>query len=217
MKGNVDHQVTCLATWQKAGKHYRPEPLEGRRVGCVLESLFLWVSKVEGRRAVLVPDPCLSGAAVFTVRKEAVICVCFHLSKQEQPPPSAQKYRGRQTPGFCTFLKTENKEQERKYTFEFLHLVRIGMSVWVYLGLDPSTPLFRDPQVIDRLSTWGIEFPLGVKSLWLFSKGWLHSWPGHELTTFTTTNATNTPPCTMDTEQPKNRQSSTLASSTRFT
>lgn len=55
-------------------------------MGCVLESLFLWVSKVEGRRAVLVPDPCLSGAAVFTVRKEAVICVCFHLSKQEQPP-----------------------------------------------------------------------------------------------------------------------------------
>lgn len=52
-----------------------------------MESLFLWVSKVEGRRAVLVPDPCLSGAAVFTVRKEAVICVCFHLSKQEQPPP----------------------------------------------------------------------------------------------------------------------------------
>lgn len=65
-------------------------------MGCVLESLFLWVSKVEGRRAVLVPDPCLSGAAVFTVRKEAVICVCFHLSKQEQPPPLCPKIQ-RQT------------------------------------------------------------------------------------------------------------------------
>lgn len=42
---------------------------------------------VGGRwRAVLVPDPCLSGAAMFTVRKEAVNCVCSHLGKTEQPP-----------------------------------------------------------------------------------------------------------------------------------
>lgn len=48
-----------------------------------------------GGGGVLVPDPCLSGAAMFTVRKEAVNCVCSHLSKKEQllsqpPPPQVQ-------------------------------------------------------------------------------------------------------------------------------
>lgn len=38
--------------------------------------------EVEG--GVLVPDPCLSGAAMFTVRKEAVNCVCSHLNMTEQ-------------------------------------------------------------------------------------------------------------------------------------
>lgn len=63
--------------------------LEGRRrrkVGYMSEKLFWWVSKAVGGRwrGVLVPDPYLSGAAVFTVRKEAVNCVCSHLSKMEQ-------------------------------------------------------------------------------------------------------------------------------------
>lgn len=68
-----------------------------------MESLFLWVSKVEGRRGVLVPDPCLSGAAVFTVRKEAVICVCFHLSKKEQPPPPPKNTEADRHQGFVHF------------------------------------------------------------------------------------------------------------------
>lgn len=43
---------------------------------------------------VPVPDPCLSGAAVFTVRKEAVSCVCppitkvqFVRTENRTPPP----------------------------------------------------------------------------------------------------------------------------------
>lgn len=62
--------------------------LEGwrRGVGYMSERLFWWVSKAVGGRwrGVLVPDPCLSGAAMFTVRKEAVNCVCSHLNKTEQ-------------------------------------------------------------------------------------------------------------------------------------
>lgn len=42
---------------------------------------------MEGGGGVLVPDPCLSGAAMFTVRKEAVNCVCSHLSMTEQLRP----------------------------------------------------------------------------------------------------------------------------------
>lgn len=58
-------------------------------MGCVLESLFLWVSKVEGRRAVLVPDPCLSGAAVFTYCEEGSCHLCLLPSEQAgaTPPP----------------------------------------------------------------------------------------------------------------------------------
>lgn len=62
-----------------------------RWVTCRRDS-FGWVSKAVGGRwrGVLVPDPCLSGAAMFTVRKEAVNSVCSHLSKTEQllTPPT---------------------------------------------------------------------------------------------------------------------------------
>lgn len=59
------------------------------------ERLFQWVSKAVGGRwrGVLVPDPCLSGAAMFTVRKEAVNCVCSHLSKTEQLLSHPPTYR----------------------------------------------------------------------------------------------------------------------------
>ena len=74
-----------------------------RWVTCRRDS-FGWVSMAVGGRwrGVLVPDPCLSGAAVFTVRKEAVNSVCSHLSKTEQlltpppppPPPTNTETRG---------------------------------------------------------------------------------------------------------------------------
>lgn len=67
---------------------------------------FRWASKAVGGRwrGVLVPDPCLSGAAMFTVRKEAVNCVCSHLSKTEQlllatPPPPPSGAEGDQCAG----------------------------------------------------------------------------------------------------------------------
>lgn len=65
-------------------------------------SLCMVSKAVGGRwRAVLVPDPCLSGAAMFTVRKEAVNCVCSHLGKTEQPPPTC---RDRERPVCGTFF-----------------------------------------------------------------------------------------------------------------
>lgn len=83
---------------------------------------FQWVSKAVGGRwrGVLVPDPCLSGAAMFTVRKEAVNCVCSHLSKTEQllhpPTPDVQAQRAT----CSTFLKTENQKQEHRDKEVFL-------------------------------------------------------------------------------------------------
>ena len=79
---------------------YHPLNFEGQQrrrwrrwrwVTCRRDS-FGWVSEAVGGRwrGVLVPDPCLSGAAMFTVRKEAVSSVCSHLSKTEQllTPPT---------------------------------------------------------------------------------------------------------------------------------
>lgn len=50
------------------------------------------------RGGVLVPDPCLSGAAVFTVRKEAVSCVP---TPHPSPPPSRRL--------LVQFVRTENQ------------------------------------------------------------------------------------------------------------
>lgn len=84
---------------------------------------FRWASKAVGGRwrGVLVPDPCLSGAAMFTVRKEAVNCVCSHLSKTEQlllatPPPPLQGQR--ETSVQDVFEDGENQKQEKEYFFD---------------------------------------------------------------------------------------------------
>lgn len=51
---------------------------------------------VWGRGGSLVPDPCLSGAAVFTVRKEAVSCA------PPTPHPPSQR-------PLVQFVRTENQ------------------------------------------------------------------------------------------------------------
>lgn len=83
--------------------------------------LFWWVSKAVGGRwrGVLVPDPCLSGAAMFTVRKEAVNCVCSHLSKREQlltHPPCMQ--RQRETNVQYISVDRKNQKQEKEGFFD---------------------------------------------------------------------------------------------------
>lgn len=82
------------------------------------------------RRGVLVPDPCLSGAAMFTARKEAVSCVCSPLrTEQPAPPPQLHLHVGTERDQ-CTgrFLKMEN-DKPAKRAFLRLTPVCFGASV----------------------------------------------------------------------------------------
>lgn len=62
-----------------------------------------------------VPDPCLSGAAMFTVRKEAVNCVCSHLSKTEQLLAHPPTLGDRERAVHSTFIRAAN--EKRGYFF----------------------------------------------------------------------------------------------------
>lgn len=151
----------------------------GRWTTCQRDSPGGWVRW----RGVLVPDPCLSGAAVFTVRKEAVNCVCSHLSKTEQllTPP----YRHTERERGMQYISEDRKQQqqENENFFNCLHSASRGPSAAASAALEWQASSPRARRWLTELSIWGIQFPPGVKSLWLASKGWLHSWPGHELTT----------------------------------
>lgn len=116
---------------------------------------FRWASKAVGGRwrGVLVPDPCLSGAAMFTVRKEAVNCVCSHLSKTEQlllatPPPT---FRGRGRPVCRTFLRTGKIKSKRRSISLTDSIWSASVRLWERMsGRSDGPPPARPREVIDR-------------------------------------------------------------------
>lgn len=125
--------------------------------GSCRESLFWWVRWRRG--GVLVPDPCLSGAAMFTVRKEAVNCVCSHLSKTEQllarPPPSLPTptclHTLRERPMCCTFWE-DGKSKAKAGSVSWTDSIQ---SASVHLWESEEGPERRaspckGPEVIDR-------------------------------------------------------------------
>lgn len=117
---------------------------------------FRWASKAVGGRwrGVLVPDPCLSGAAMFTVRKEAVNCVCSHLSKTEQlllatPPPPT--FRGRGRPVCRTFLRTGEIKSKRRSISLTDSIWSASVRLWERMsGRSDGPPPARPREVIDR-------------------------------------------------------------------
>lgn len=128
-----------------------------RWVTCRRDS-FGWVSKAVGGRwrGVLVPDPCLSGAAMFTVRKEAVNSVCSHLSKTEQlltPPTTPTLHADTETgrdPCVVYFWgdrksKKKKKKQEKEYFFDCVQSAAVRLSDRRATGLPRE-----GPEVIDR-------------------------------------------------------------------
>lgn len=129
-----------------------------RWVTCRRDS-FGWVSKAVGGRwrGVLVPDPCLSGAAMFTVRKEAVNSVCSHLSKTEQlltPPTTPTLHADTETgrdPCVVYFWGDRKSKKKKKKAREGVFLWLCSVCSGVRLSDRRATGLPREgPEVIDR-------------------------------------------------------------------
>lgn len=135
------------------GRGYLSELVEGWKVGLHVEETPFWSGAVGGRcMGVLVPDPCLSGAAMFTVRKEAVNYVCPISASNCYPPNFPLHQKQRQTQTSAQYISENWKPGTRGRIFLRLRSVCVCLH-------GETGPLCRDPEVIDRLSTWGLEFP----------------------------------------------------------
>lgn len=188
MKGRVDLQVTCLAVRQRARKRYHPKPEEVLRGGGASCSLLVGDSggslEDEGSSC---PWP-MPKWRCNVYCKEGSCQLCLLPSQQNgatPPPPPPLKYTDRHR---CEDRFWTRKIRSKRRNVFWLTPFGLHWSVFksVCVDLEPRASPGKGQEVIDRLSTWGLEFPPDAKSLWLSTKGWMHSWPGHELTTFST-------------------------------